>query len=355
MKILLISNMYPSKDNPTYGTFVKTFEVQMIEENFTLDKVIITRTSNSSFQKIKKYIIFIFKTYKEIKKNNYDMIYVHYIGHSLLPFLLYRNKDKLLLINAHGGDVLPTNLTKKLIQKLVIPIVNKADYIISPSEYLKNIIVDKYNIKEKNIFISPSGGINRELFKPISIQKNTKLFTLGFVSRIEINKGFDTLLDAFEIIIKKHKNIKLIIIGGGSEEDKLKRRIHSNDKIEYVGAIAHDKLPFYFNKMDLFIFPTKLQESLGLVGLEAMACSIPVIGSNIGGLKSYIKNDYNGQLFEMGNYKKLAMKIDFFLNMETNKFNEYKKNALNTTLIYDSNIVKKKLANKIKSIVRNNI
>ena len=66
--------------------------------------------------------------------------------------------------------------------------------------------------------------------------------------------------------------------------------------------------------MHVFIFPTERQtECLGLVGLEAMACDISVIGAQIGGLRDYLKDGYNGFFFEPGSATDLALKIRNFI------------------------------------------
>ena len=119
-KILLISNMYPSKEQPTYGIFVQNFEEVMKKQNFSFTKSVILGRGKNIFSKLAKYLRFFQNTITSIRKNRYDLIYVHYINHSLLPFLFIKNKiNKPLVVNAHGSDIIPTSKTGKILQLLI--------------------------------------------------------------------------------------------------------------------------------------------------------------------------------------------------------------------------------------------
>src|SRR5690625_3290193 len=122
MRILLISNMYPSKQAPYYGTFVKSF-VEGLENQrgVNIDKVVVTKKS----KKIKSLVAYLFFFSKilfkiNFKKKNYDIIYIHYVKQSLLPFLLV-NRKKLppLVLNAHGSDVFPEGGFTRKVPKIV--------------------------------------------------------------------------------------------------------------------------------------------------------------------------------------------------------------------------------------------
>lgn len=355
MQILLISNMYPSKDYPFYGIFVKNFENQLMKEGFKFEKAVIKGRGKTTTKKLKKYFQFFLDVFRYLKKDKYDLIYVHYVGHSLLPFLLFkRNISKPLVVNAHGSDILSDSKIGRIIQKMVTPIIKKSNMVVVPSDYFKSIIEKKFFIHGANIFISPSGGIDTNLFRPMSLEQH-KNFTIGFVSRIDRGKGWDILLEAVYLLKEKNLNFKVILIGSGEQNSAMLNTISKlglKSEVEWLGAKHHDELPYYFNQMDIFVFPTtRLAESLGLVGLEAMACGVPVVGSNIGGLPSYISDGLNGKLFEAGNSKELAKCIEFFMKMDRDEFTKYKTQALETAKKYDSKIIAKQLAKKLKEVV----
>lgn len=356
MKILLISNMYPSSESPFYGIFVKNFENQL-KDDFNISKVVLKGRGKSKLEKIKKYFIFFKNVIKYIKENDYDLIYVHYIGHSLLPVLLVKNYiNKPLILNAHGSDVLTISKSAKIIQKLVAPIIKSASLIVVPSHYFKNVVQDKFILDESHIFISPSGGVDTKLFKPLKV-KRSELFTIGYVSRIDSGKGWDTLLDAVYLLKNNNIDFKVLMLGSGSQEDLLLKKIADLDLehiIEYVGPKPHEELVGYFNEMDLFAFTTRLAESLGLVGLEAMACGVPVVGSKIGGLQDYICENENGLFFEVGNSKELFEKI-LYMYEHQSLLIKMKEKARDTALIYDKNKVSKAMVNTLNEVINEKI
>ncbi len=260
---------------------------------------------------------------------------------------------KPLILNAHGSDVFVNNKIGELIQKIVTPIIIKADLIVVPSKYFLEVIEDKFNIKAEKIFVSPSGGIDTKHFFPISTKKDQKPFTIGYVSRIDPGKGWNILLEALKQLKEKKMNFRFLLVGDGSQRGLLIKEIQQsglNDNIVYIGAKPHSELVEYFNQMDIFVFPTQLPESLGLVGLEAMACGVPVIGSIIGGLPSYIEDGINGKLVPSGNVKKLADTIESFINMDKAILQKYQNNAYKTAQRYDSKVVAKNLLTKLKHI-----
>lgn len=355
-KILLISNMYPCDEQPTYGVFVQNFEELMSKQNFSFTKSVIFGRGKNIFDKLAKYLNFFQSTISSIRTNQYDLIYVHYINHSLLPLLLIRNKtEKPLVINAHGSDTLPTSKTGKILQILVTPIIKKADLVVVPSAHFQTTIQNKFNIHQDKIFISPSTGINTELFQKLP-HKDESIFTIGFVSRIDQGKGWDILIQAIDKLKKMDtpKRLQVFLIGGGDKEKELKTMISNHqltDIVYIIGCVEHRKLPYWYNKMDLFIFPTTLNESLGLVGLEAMSCGVPVIGSNIGGLKEYIKNGVNGKLFTPGDADELSLKIFEFMQLSQIEKDQYSREAVKTAKNYDSKIVADHLSNKLLQIL----
>jgi glycosyltransferase involved in cell wall biosynthesis len=343
--------MYPSKEYPFYGIFVKNFEKQLKNENIEFIKAVIKGRGKSKLDKLKKYINFFIYVYKTINENDYDLIYVHYAEHSLIPlvFLKYFIK-KPLIINAHGDDI----LYPSFISSFVFNTIKHSDMIVVPSNYFKEIAEMKY--KHKNVFVSPSGGIDTNLFKQLQVKEKQDIFTIGFISRIDEGKGWDILLKAVHLLKQKKFKFKVLMIGSGSQNELMLQNIkelHLVGLVDYLGAKPHNELPYYFNQMDVFVFPTTRDaESLGLVGLEAMACGVPVVGSNIGGLPSYISNKKNGLLFEAGNVNDLLSKLEYFLSLDKETFDDYKIQAFNTAKNYDSKLVAKELADRLKEIVQ---
>lgn len=353
MKILIISNLYPSKKTPYYGSFVKNFEDQMRQEQ-RVDKVkgiYIKGLRGSKLNKIIQYFIFYLKIICTTLFFKFDLIYVHLISHSTLPLRIVNSVKKLpLIFNIHGEDLLVTTPTAKILLNLALPLVKKSRWIVVPSNYFKSIT--EQNIPDypsDRIIVSASGGV-KDIFQPVLNKKyGEKQIKIGFVSRIDRGKGWETLLDCLKILADKNIYPEAFIVGGGPQEQSMKETIQSYglNNVHYLGPIAHDELPSFYQSLDVFIFPTELRESLGLVGLEAMACGLPVIGSNIGGLTDYIKPNYNGYFFTPGNEKELAEKISEFSALSPEVKLLFSRNAITTAIEYNDRVVAQKLFNKI--------
>ncbi len=359
MKILLISNMYPSELDPSFGTFVQNFNNQMKIEGLNCQLAVIKGREGGVKAKLKKYYRFFKDVVTQIKGENYDIIYVHYAGHSLLPLLLVtKNLPKPLIINMHGGDVFTISKLAVVIQKLVAPIVKRADLIVVPSQYFKHAAIEKFALVPEKVFVSPSGGVDTEKFKPKLVEQSPldspPVFTVGYVSRIDEGKGWDVFLAAMAHLQNRGLKLRALMVGGGKQQRELLQEVKQRGLqaiVDYKGPLSHVELPNYFNQFDVFVFPTKLAESLGLVGLEAMACGVPVVGSNIAGLKGYIEAGVNGELFTPGDAVSLAGQVEKFITMDKAQRQSYKDNALATAATYSAPLVRQELANKIKEFI----
>ena len=349
--VFLVSNMYPSDAFPSYGIFVKKIELQLAEEqiNFSLKSLI--KGKKKGINLLLSYLSFYVDViYKGLFKS-YDVIYIHFISHCAIPIyfiLLFKPKTK-IIINTHGSDVMQLN--SAFLFFFSKRVMRKSQLIISPSHYFKSKIKSKFDLDSTKIIVSPSGGIDTELFKP-AIKKDEHFFTLGYISRIDKGKGWDIFIKAFSKLKKETTfPLKAIIGGDGGENLKLNslvQELNLDKNIQILGNVNPKDLTFWYNQMDLFIFPTKLEESLGLVGLEALSCGIPVISSDSGGQISYIKNGINGYLFDSENEKDLEEKIKLYLKSKSK--NLFKSNARKMALAYDEKVVTTKLAEEILKI-----
>ena len=353
LKILIISNLYPSKESPYYGSFVKNFEdqLQLDKRVSQINGIYIRGLHGSKFNKLKQYLIFYIKIIWITLFRRFDLIYVHLISHSTLPLRFVNYFKKLpLVFNIHGEDLLVTTPLANKLLKLSLPLVKKSKWIVVPSNYFKIITIEKLpDYPQERIIVSASGGV-KESFKPSDDRMivNSTL-KIGYVSRIDRGKGWETLLKSLKRLAEEGIYPEVFIVGGGPQVDIMKERIecYGLKNIHYLGPIAHDDLPLFYQTLDVFIFPTELRESLGLVGLEAMACGVPVIGSRIGGLTDYIKPDYNGYFFTPGEDKELADRIIEFINLSSGNKMLLSRNALTTAQKYRDQEVAKNLFDTI--------
>lgn len=350
-KILIISNLYPSRKNPFYGSFVKNFveELYHYAPNRNIELCLLKGKSATSFGKLCKYIIFYLKILYYLFAHKYEFVYVHLITHSTIPIRIVSAFKRLnLIFNIHGQDLLVTTPLASKLLEFAKPLLYKASYIVVPSNYFKRVTLNKLpNISEQKILVSASGGVSDDFF--VDKKKSNSIPVIGYVSRIDKGKGWDIFIKAAKILTDAGINAKYIIAGGGQEVDDLNKQLTALalDNICYVGPKKYSELPEIYSTFDLFVFPTKLEESLGLVGLEAMAAGVPVIGSKIGGITDYIEDGVNGFFFEPSSVDSLATKIKNFLSMNDLELNKMSACAQKTAERYIDTYVSKQLFDRI--------
>lgn len=361
MKILLVSNMYPSKEFPSYGVFVKNTETILANEGFQIDRAVLHKKT-SKLQKVVGYASHYANVVRKGMTGKYDAIYVHYAAHNALPLLMLKKlKPSVQIVtNVHGSDVVPEVASQEKFQSNVKELLKQSATIITPSQYYKNLVLEKYKV-ETPIRIFPSGGVNDEVFYPnkahnqqlmehFNLDPNYRYF--GYVGRMDVGKGWDHLLNGFALFLKEHPELKervrLIMVGSGKDDEiffKQKSALGLNESVVHFPLMKHEDLAAIYNIIELFIFPTTRKgESLGLVGLEAMACSTPILASRIGGILDYTVEGENGWLFEPGNPEELAKGLAAYEKLSEQQKLQAGQAAFHTAQKYEQKTIQSKLS-----------
>lgn len=350
MKILMISNMYPSCSDPYFGSFIRNIKEGLESNNASVDIIKISGQGCNILDKIKKYISF----YKEIlfcDLSKYDAIQVSYPSHTIFPLLLRPRFWNKVIVRFHGLEIVSDKDNDLLLRfrRLVSKISCKISrLVVVPSKYFE----DEVRKLDSNVEIYryPSGGIDTSRFyiKNTCLNEN-KGIKIGYVGRVDIKKGVD-------ILIKSLANVEfsyeLEIIGKGPllEDMKILSEIEKVNA-RFLGAIDNDKLVDYYNTFDVFIFPTERKgESFGNVAIEAMACGIPVIGSRFAGLTEYIEDNYNGMFFEVSNINDLTNKVSEFNALSQEEKQKMSINAKNVSQRYEKIRVSREFKEYIENI-----
>lgn len=348
-KILIISNMYPKNKEDYFGVFVKKIN-ENLKLSFDTKEVLLRGSATSSFRKLIRYLFFYINIIFEFCFNKYNIIYVHFPTHSLPPLLFFLFiKNKNIVLNFHGSGILLKSKLNALFIRCFGLIKPYVKLVIVPSKMLSDEILKK--LEFNNIFISPSGGIPDFFYEDLDDSKKIKTKGLRFlyVSSLIESKGILTLLDSVKLLyLKTGIELNLTIFGSG-KTDVIERRIQDLGRTKYMGVAENDFLPYIFRDFDILVFPTK-RESLGLVGLEALACGVPVIASDIPGVNSYIEHNFNGLLFELENGLDLMNKIRFLLD-NPNEYIRLKSNSKSSVLKYKQSLIAHNLNKKISEII----
>lgn len=365
-KVLLITNMYPSKKYPHYGVFVQNTEYLLKENGFCVYKVTMKKCTNVP-SKLFEYIKLYFESVILGVFFRFDVIYAHFVSHTALPLHVIRffKPSIPIILNAHGNDIWGDTKQEKRNMEKTRKILPKVNGTIVPSPYYKDVLMNVYDFPEEKIKIFPSGGINRNVFNKIEkevarshCKMNQKSFYIGYISRIEPKKGWETFIKAAKQLVEKKEinNLKLLIVGDGTEKNAALELITTfdlNQYIDYRSLVSQKELRYYYNALDVFCFPSE-RESLGLVGLEAMSCEIPCVISEIPGTLTYAKDKINCLTFEPGNADDLEDKIVKIYKMKPEEKEQMFLRQIETVSQFDSEKLKKSFIKDFQELVWGN-
>lgn len=132
--------------------------------------------------------------------------------------------------------------------------------------------------------------------RPIAMHKDT-VFTFGTVGRFVPVKKYDVLLESFSQLVKKHQNIRLILVGSGPQEAALRNQAKVLGIEHNVLFVVNEEAAPYYQLFDCFVQPS-LYEGLSLALLESMALGIPVVATSPDGFHEVIMHGYNGLLVQ---------------------------------------------------------
>gem|GEM_PF-2920661 len=259
-----------------------------------------------------------------------------HIYQGLIAYLISRITHRKCIIRVNEDTVFAATLffkkikvlNKRLFVKIFSTILRKVerhlfehvDWIVThgPMDYKK---IKK--LTKKCSFVPLPLDVHK--FKQLSISKTKRLKTklagndtkiILFVGRLAPIKGVNTLLLAFKDVIITYPNSTLLIIGSGSnkkEYEDFAENLGIKEKVKFLGYVSHDKLPNYYNIADVYVLPS-LREEFSNTIMEAMACGVPVIATDVGGNPYLIKNNKTGFLVPARNPKALSEKILYVFN-----------------------------------------
>lgn len=215
------------------------------------------------------------------------------------------------------------NNLKKIARNLSRAFVRKADCVIAPSSKTASYLKNECKVKNKPIYILPT-GIDVEPFKKgnftqedkdklkesIGVSKDEKVIL--FLGRIADEKSIDVLIDQMPGIFKEYPKAKFVIVGYGPQKDQLKAQVKKlgiQDKVIFTGKVTWTDVPKYYNMADVFV-NASLTETQGLTFIEAMASSLPIVCKYAPNLTEFITHEKNGIFVHKNNeYKNAIIKV----------------------------------------------
>ncbi|MBU0695662.1 MAG: N-acetyl-alpha-D-glucosaminyl L-malate synthase BshA [Bacteroidetes bacterium] len=271
-----------------------------------------------------------------------DILHVHYaIPHASAAFMAKQILATFdihipVVTTLHGTDI--TLVGKDLTYKPVVTFsINQSDGVTAVSEDLKKSTYDHFDI-QKDIRVIPNFiDHNRFSLKPkdhfkkaIAPQGERIIVHTSNFRKVKRTKD---VIYIFQKILEKVP-AKLLMVGDGPERvncEQLCRDLKVCENVRFLGK--QDAVEEILSVADLFIMPSE-SESFGLAALEAMACKVPVISSNTGGLPELNINGVTGFMDNVGDVEGMAKHAIYILENE-DRLNQFKEHALNRASDFD--------------------
>jgi N-acetyl-alpha-D-glucosaminyl L-malate synthase BshA len=281
-----------------------------------------------------------------VKYEKLDLLHVHYaIPHATVAYLAKQilaveGIQLPVVTTLHGTDITLVGSDRSFAPVVAFSI-NQSDGVTAVSNHLRRQTCEQLHItKEIEVIynfidFSRFSRLNKEHFRKAIAPEGEKI--LVHTSNFRKVKRIEDVILTFEIVHNKIPS-KLLLVGDGPERPKLERMTREMGLFEHVRFLGkQDAIEEILAVSDLFLIPSA-NESFGLAALEAMACEVPVISSNAGGLPEVNIHGVTGFLSDVGDYQSMASHALMLLENEE-VLKTFRQNALAQAKRFDISVI----------------
>jgi len=290
-----------------------TFETEKIGDTVSIYKLPVNK-KDIHYWTQREIITYSWKTKKFIdklmKEKEYDVCHAFFSVPCGAVAYLFRKKIP-YIVSLRGSDVPGFNkrfgVQYIFLKPLIKKIWNDAGAVVANSQGLKELALNTSPSQEIGVIYN---GIDVSEFEPNFDSTSDDEIRVVCVSRLIERKGINYLIEAVEKL--KDKQIQLILVGEGNQEDALRKLVDNlkiPDKVDFKGYVDHDQIAEIYRNSDIFVLPS-LNEGMSNALLEALAAGLPVIVTDTGGTSELL--DGNGVLIPMGDSDAIAEAIRGF-------------------------------------------
>ncbi|RYY58858.1 MAG: glycosyltransferase family 1 protein [Chitinophagaceae bacterium] len=249
---------------------------------------------------------------KEIKRASPDVLLVY--GLSFLPSaVLYKKLRRRVPLLVR--DTQAHHLKAKADWYWLKMAFRFADRIVVLSGESANYLTEKFKGRAVAKIIVIPNGIDTDKYKPLTTG-HAQVRTLGMQSRLQVIKDHPVLLQAFAEVHRQHSGLKLEIAGDGPTMQNLQSitsGLSLSNVVRFHGMLPENELIGFMHSLDLYIHAT-FGEMMSTSIMQAMACGLPVIASDVWGVNNMITDGQDGLLYQSGNAADLAGRINLLLS-----------------------------------------
>jgi N-acetyl-alpha-D-glucosaminyl L-malate synthase BshA len=291
-----------------------------------------------NFRLITYLVSLFFSLFTICRRYDVDIIHAHHaMPTGLIGVIVAKIIRTPILITTHGMDITthgidngPLKNVKNFeehffFKHLLSFSLNNCDRVIAVSNDLKKRIIS-LGVKDcKTTILRNAVDTNR--FNP---QPNKKIrnkhriknddIVILYVGHLEEFKGLFELIYAFNNVKRENEKAKLILIGEGSQKNKSIKEVSTlglEKSVIFAGKISPSDIHEYYQSADIFVLPSHTDAGgPPVVFIEAMACGLPVIGTDVGGIPEGIENGINGFIVPPKNVDELTKKLEILMDNE---------------------------------------
>jgi len=348
MRVLVLSNMYPSDEKPYAGVFVKN-QVEILREDLELaDGLVLEampRRFTGALGTALKYLGFAVRCVPHAFRR-YDVLHVHYFVPLGLLGAAYKllHPSSSLLVTFHGGDVNPMHF-RGLAGRVWRAVSRSVDHGIAVGPGVAGSVAKHLDVK--HVEIRPAGVDSRK-FYPQENPQADKEYDLVFVGSFSHRKGIDLLVTALQD--EKFRSTRMAFVGTGPMRDRIES-LDGHMHIRIFDGLDQDELRkiYWASK---FLVLTSRSEPFGLVVSEAMYCGVPVIVSDEPGPLSQVKRGINGFVFESESVRELQDALCQALAMTGDEYMSMARAASSSNKEFDIYAVTRELEKRYQSLTQ---
>ena len=260
--------------------------------------------------------------------DDFDVVHVHsylyFTSNQTILAKIYRSyinmENPPIILQIHGGigvpkymKIKPYKMFGKRFYDLIFGKLTliASDFIVTMSELEWNLLRKYFRLKYDNHIILPNAVDDSILKKAkfVEVDETGPPFTVIYVGDLEPWKGVENLLIATKILTKLIRNLRVLIVGEGTQRKNLEDFATRNKlPVWFAGYLPHNNALTEITYSNVFVLPS-LWEGMPTVLLEAMALKTPVVTTNVGAVSELIKNEINGLIVPPNDPKALANAI----------------------------------------------
>jgi N-acetyl-alpha-D-glucosaminyl L-malate synthase BshA len=238
-----------------------------------------------------------------IKSYDLDIVHAHYaVPNAVSAYLAKKicNDSARVVTTLHGTDSYLVGLHPSY-KEVTQFSMQQSDALTAVSEYLKERTMTEFDISREIRVIA--NFVDPQRFRRLKKDREQKVVCHS--SNFRPIKRIPDIVKAFKII-SEEIDCKLSLMGSGPERfeaEKMVKNLGISESVEFLGNVKN--VEEVLGRSDLFLLPSE-DESFGLAALEAMSCEVPVVASDVGGLKGLVSHGVDGYLIGVGDVEALA-------------------------------------------------